>query len=192
MRFSAWLFLFAFPLAAQSVDFSRQVHPILVARCASCHNGDRGQAGLSVMTREAMLKGGMGGAALVPGKADASPLVRRLKGLDGQRMPLAGAALADAEIALIERWVNEGAVVNAGATPVRNFSNFSLALRPPAAGGIDELLKTYDQRHQVAPVAPVPDYVFARRAYLDLWGLLPTPADQDRFAHDSRDRKSVV
>jgi len=189
MRVPVWLFLFASLAFGQNIDYSRQIHPILVARCMSCHNGERGQAGLSVMTREAMLKGGVSGPALVLGKAAISPLVQRLKGLGGQRMPLAGSALADAEIALLERWVNEGAVVNA-VTP--GATGFSLALKPPQAGGIDDLLKSYDQQHQVAAVPPVADAVFARRAYLDLWGLLPTPTDQARFARDTRPGKRAL
>ncbi len=189
MRLFAWLFLFASLLPAQNVDYTRQVHPILVARCMSCHNGERAQASLSVMTREGMLKGGVTGPALVPGKAAASPLVQRLKGLGGQRMPLAGTALSDAEIALVERWVTEGAVVNAVAP---GLSTFSLALKPPQAAGIDELLTTYYQQHRVAPAKPVSDAVFARRAYLDLWGLLPAPADQHRFARDRRPNKRAL
>ena len=185
MRLPAWLFLFVSILPAQ-IDYSRQVHPILVARCMSCHNGNRGQAGLSVMTREALLKGGQSGPALVPGKAAASPLVQRLLAVGGQRMPLAGPALADEEIAIVERWVAEGAVVQPGKLegPI-----FSLALKPPSATGIDELLQAYDRQHRITPLPPVPDHAFARRAYLDLWGLLPTPSDQDRFARDQRPDK---
>ena len=186
MRLPACLFLFASLLPAQ-IDYSRQVHPILVARCMSCHNGDRGQAGLSVMTREALLKGGQSGPALVPGNAASSPLVQRLRAVGGQRMPLAGAALADAEIAIIERWVAEGAIVQPGRSD--GGSTFSLALKPPTATGIDQLLQAYDRQHQLTPLPPVPDHAFARRAYLDLWGLLPTPADQDRFARDQRPDK---
>lgn len=189
MRPFAWLSLVAGLLPAQNIDYSRQVHPILVARCMSCHNGDRAQAGLSVMTRAGLLKGGLTGAALVPGKAAASPLVQRLRGVGGQRMPLAGAPLSDAEITIVERWVNEGAVVNANAPAP---SAYSLALKPPSAAGIDELLARYDQQHQLAPVKPVADAVFVRRAYLDLWGLLPTPAEQDRFLRERRPGKRAL
>jgi hypothetical protein len=184
MRLSA--FLLSTVALGQTVDYARQIHPVFTARCMSCHNGDRGQAGLSVMTREALLKGGVSGPSVVPGKPALSPVVQRLRGAGGQRMPLAGPPLADAEIALIERWVAEGAVVNASATAT---TNFSLALKPPSIGGIDVLLQGYDRQHNLAPVAPVPDHVFARRAYLDLWGLLPTPADLDRFAGDKRPDK---
>ena len=193
MRFSAWFLFIAsllpHPLTAEAVDYSGQIHPILVARCMSCHNGDRGQAGLSVMTREALLKGGVSGPAMVPSQPAGSPLVQRLKGLGGQRMPLAGAALTGEEIALIERWVAEGAIVNRATS---NVNAFSLALKPPVAQGIDELLQAYDRRHRIAPVTTIADHLFARRAYLDVWGLLPTPADQERFARDKRPDKRAL
>ncbi|MBY0504156.1 MAG: DUF1549 domain-containing protein [Bryobacteraceae bacterium] len=189
MRFFAWLLLPSSLVLGQSVDFSRQVHPILVSRCLSCHTGDRGQAGLSVGTRDALVKGGVSGSALVPGNAAKSPLVQRLKGLGGQRMPLAGAALSESEIGLIERWVNEGAVVNAVDPGQRSFS---LALKPPPAKSLDEVLAAYQRQHQITPPAPVSDSLFARRAYLDLWGLLPTPAEQARFVNDTRPGKRAL
>ncbi len=189
MRVLAVFLVISAAAGAQPVDFSQQIHPILTARCMTCHNGERGQGGLSVMTREALLKGGKGGPALVPGQPAKSPLVLRLKGEGGQRMPLAGPALSAAEIALVERWVAEGAVVNAGNTAK---PTFSLKLQPPAAGGIDELMKAYDRQHQIAPIVPVADAVFMRRAYLDLWGLPPTPAELQAFVADRRSNKRGI
>jgi len=190
MRFG-WVFLLgsSISLCAQTVDFARQVHPVFVARCLSCHTGASGQAGLSLSTREDMLRGGKSGPALTAGDSSRSLLLARIEGRQGARMPLAGEPLNDREIATIRRWIDEGAKVNAAA-PVA--APYSLALRPPKTGGIDPLLSAYYTRHKVAAAAPVSDQVFARRAYYDLWGLPPTPQQQTDFAADKRPGKRAL
>src|SRR5438045_1497697 len=94
------LFLFAASALAAPVDFGREVHPILVSRCMGCHSNEKGQAGLSVATRAALLKGGASGAAVVPGSSSASLLIQRVTGEKPPRMPMGGAPLTDAEIAI--------------------------------------------------------------------------------------------
>src|SRR5487761_2336044 len=87
------------PLLAQ-VDFATSIHPILASRCAPCHSGPAPRAGFSVETRASILR------AVQPGKPDQSLLLKRIK--NGE-MPPSGAALSDAEVALFERWIAEGA-----------------------------------------------------------------------------------
>lgn len=168
-------------LSAQTVDFARQVHPVLVARCLPCHNGAGGQGGLSLAARAEILRGGSSGAAIVPGDSAHSLLVKRIDGTQPPRMPMGGEPLTEREIATIRRWIDEGARGEVNAAPA---AKFSLALQPPAAGGVDTLLAAYYTKHKLAPPAPVPDAVFARRVYLDLWGLLPPPADLQKFIAD--------
>lgn len=58
-----------------------------------------------------------------------------------------------------------------------------------AANPVDLFMQRYFQQHDVAPAVAVSDAVFARRAYLDLWGLLPGPEQYSAFAADTRPDK---
>src|SRR5215510_10397403 len=70
------------------VEFARDLEPLLKQQCAMCHNETVAQAGLRLDSREMALKGGVSGPAIVPGNAQASPLLRRLLGVGGGlRMP---------------------------------------------------------------------------------------------------------
>jgi hypothetical protein len=174
------------PLAAQPVDYAKQVHPILAARCLGCHNGKAGQAGLSLAARQDVLRGGASGPAIIPGDSAGSLLLQRITGAKTPRMPIGVEPLPEAAIDTIRKWIDEGARMNVEATPVQAFS---LGLKPPKAGGIDDLLKSYYRLHRVAPAARVSDAVFLRRAYLDLWGLLPPPEKLRTFLADARPDK---
>lgn len=166
-------------LAAQPVDYSRQIHPIFATRCFSCHQGAKALGGLSLSTREGMLK------AMVPGNAKASLLMKRVTGEQMPLMPMGGDKLRESEISLLRRWIDEGAIVNLVA-PASTGPEFSLALKPPKAGGINELMAAYYRKHNIPPAPPAADAIFVRRAYLDIWGLLPTPEQQQRFLADRR------
>lgn len=184
--FWAPLLVFCASATAQTVDYATQVHPILAARCLVCHNGKSGQGGLSLAARQDVLRGGLSGPAIVPGQGANSLLVQRLTGAKTPRMPMAGEPLPEAAIAIIRTWIDEGARMNVDAAPVQAFS---LALKPPPAGGIDALLAPYYRQHRVPPAAPVSDAIFLRRAYLDLWGLLPPPERLRSFVADTRPDK---
>jgi len=110
---------------AAPVDFAKQVQPIFKESCVKCHREDpknpRGPAGgLKLDDKAAILKGGKAGAAVVPGKADESLLVKVLAGdvkvgeRDIHAMPKpqrnqAFKALPDEKIAVIKNWIDQGA-----------------------------------------------------------------------------------
>lgn len=165
------------------VDFARDVHPILVARCSGCHNGDRGQGGLSVNTRAELLKGGASGPSIAAGDSAGSLLIQRVTGKLLPRMPMSGEPLSSAEIATLSAWVDSGAVWNPATSLTSRKA--PLALRKPERSSIDEILDLKQP--------PVPDAVFLRRAYLDVWGLLPTPEERDQFLKDgSADKRAKL
>ena len=160
---------------AAPVDFARDVHPILVAKCSGCHNGERGQGGLSVNTRAELLKGGASGPAIVASNSASSLLIQRVSGKLLPRMPMSGQPLSTAEISTLSEWVDAGAVWAPSATLASRQA--SLALRKPELSSIDEILNLKQP--------PVSDAIFLRRASLDVWGLLPTPEEREQFLKDS-------
>jgi hypothetical protein len=93
------------------VDFAKDIQPILQENCVRCHGPEKQKAKLRLDSREAMLKGGKDGAAVVPGDAEKSELYRRItlpKGND-DLMPNEGDPLPKALTDLIRDWINQGA-----------------------------------------------------------------------------------
>ncbi len=92
-----------------TVSFAKDVAPILVAKCVSCHD-DNARGGLRLDTFAGLEKGGANGALLVPGNALNSRLMQKLVTPNAQqRMPKGEAALSANEIQSIGTWVAEGA-----------------------------------------------------------------------------------
>ena len=78
-------------------------------RCSQCHGPNLQMSKLDLSTRDGMLKGGEKGPAIVPGDAAASPLYRRISGLQTPAMPMAPVpALNAQEIELVKNWINQG------------------------------------------------------------------------------------
>ena len=119
MKLLGSLLAAALLVTGEQVDFARDVQPILKARCLSCHNPERHEAGLSVATRAALLKGGASGPALVPGSSRDSLLIQRITGFSAPVMPFASEPLTEAQIETLRDWVDQGAAWPPEAGPVR-------------------------------------------------------------------------
>ncbi|MCC6367755.1 MAG: DUF1549 domain-containing protein [Bryobacterales bacterium] len=182
-RVYSMLLLPVFAAPAAAVDFATQVHPILTARCAGCHSGDKAQAGLVVNTRAELLRGGASGPAVVAGNSKASLLMQHVTGEKEPRMPMGRDPLPAVEIEILRQWIEEGAKGPAGVARVRWTAPLEPRKPPLPAGGnpVDAFLRTEGE--------PVGDNVFLRRAYLDLWGLLPTPQQLAAFERDRDSHK---
>ncbi|MCI0534953.1 MAG: chromosome segregation protein, partial [Verrucomicrobiales bacterium] len=100
----------ATPLLAASVDYSREVKPILAENCYKCHGAAQRKGGLRLDTAALAVKGGERGAAIKPGKSAESPLIQAIKGTHPElpRMPHKRPPLTDTQIASIEQWVEQG------------------------------------------------------------------------------------
>jgi Protein of unknown function (DUF1553)/Protein of unknown function (DUF1549)/Planctomycete cytochrome C len=97
---------------AQTVDFTRDIEPILAKNCYECHDARKQKAHLRLDSAAAIMKGSENGAIVLPGNAEKSPIVRRLLGLDGEdRMPKDEDPLPAAQIALFRAWIDQGAVL---------------------------------------------------------------------------------
>src|SRR6476620_1684118 len=96
-------------IAQAGVDFDRQVHPILAAKCFSCHSGDKRSGGLSLSNYSEVLRGGKTGKVVNPGSSKDSLLLRRVLGDGSSPMPPVGERLAASEVAVLRSWIDEGA-----------------------------------------------------------------------------------
>ena len=91
-------------------DFNSQIAPLLTKYCVACHNADDAEGGLNLESFQAMMKGGKGGAVLLPGRAELSRLVRVIEGKASPKMPPEGnEAPTENELQLLGDWINAGA-----------------------------------------------------------------------------------
>jgi hypothetical protein len=99
-------------LAAQQtpVSYYNEIRPILQRSCQGCHHPGAKMSGLVLTEYEGMLQGGQkNGPAVRPRAADQSPILAYLSGKNEPRMPMGGEPLPDDQIALIRRWIEQGA-----------------------------------------------------------------------------------
>ena len=110
----------------ETVSFAAHVAPLLVDNCKGCHiDAMQTRGGLRMDTFAQMLRGGDSGAVITPGRGEASLLVKKLRGMVGQRMPAGGRpALSDESIKLISTWIDEGATLD-GASETQPLSVMS-------------------------------------------------------------------
>lgn len=171
--------------AAQTgtIDFDREIHPILAAKCHSCHSQEKRSGGLSLGTLRDTLDGGRSGAAVRPGKSRGSLLISRIDGSTNPRMPLGSEALSAPEVALIAKWIDEGARATPRSGAARAKWEAPLELKKPRIPGVvwegweqpvDRFVAAYLAKRGVAKPALVSDAQYARRVSLDLNGLLPS------------------
>lgn len=95
-----------------SLAWTQEMHPtaedILEASCTTCHRPGKSKGGLDLTTREALLKGGDTGPAVVVGKATDSLLYRLVVHLEEPGMPMKADKLPDSRIAALAAWINHG------------------------------------------------------------------------------------
>lgn len=94
----------------ETVSFARDVAPVLAANCVNCHGAMQPRENFSLLTFQALLRGGDSGAPIVPGKPAESLLIKKIQGTGGgQRMPVGRPALTTDVVAKLEKWIEEGA-----------------------------------------------------------------------------------
>ncbi|MES2738448.1 MAG: DUF1553 domain-containing protein [Verrucomicrobiota bacterium] len=143
------------------VNFYKEVMPILEANCFSCHQGSKTKGDLKLDSLAEALKGGESdGPAIVPGKPEKSSLIARISTTDEDYiMPPKGHPLKAEQIAVIQRWISEGAV-----WPEMNVDRI-------------EITDLSD------------DLAFLRRVTLDTVGVVPTLEEIASFTADKSPNK---
>ena len=170
------------------VDFSRDIEPILAGHCYACHGQDKAEGGLRLNNRAEAIKGvDSGERAIVPGRPEASELLRRVSTKDAsERMPSQGEPLSESQIAALKTWIAAGATWE---------SHWSLrpieASAPPAVKRADWVRNPIDRfvlaRLEQEGIPPSPEadpYTLVKRLYYDLLGLPPTPEEMNAYLAD--------
>ncbi len=184
--------------------FERDIRPIFKAHCFHCHGEEeKPKGGVDLRQRRLLLKASESGLVLVPGKPGQSHLLSVVK---SGEMPKGGKPLAPEQVALIERWIAQGAptlrpepvevprwVITEEERQFWAFQpvgcpepprvRFDKTVRTP----IDAFLKVRLDKERLGFAKPAKPEQLIRRLTLDLTGLPPTPEEVDAFVADPSD-----
>ena len=171
-----------------SIDYQRQVQPILAEHCVSCHGVDEEsrESGLRLDVRKSALQGGDSGeAAIVPGDAEASELISRILSSDPDMVmppPSANKPLNESQKQTLRNWIQQGA-------PYAKHWAFRAPQKTQlvnhSQNAIDQIVSAKLKKRSLKLSEPANAETLCRRVYLDLIGLPPSPEDLDRFAKSS-------
>jgi hypothetical protein len=190
-----WLIHLIWPLHAlsgEAADFTRDVRPILARHCFKCHGPDdkarKGKLRLDVRD-PAIGQGKSGRRAIVPGKPDESELIRRIFATDSTEVmppPATKNPLSEAQKQSLKRWIAAGADYQPhwAFVPPRQAQLPRLRQKDWPRNAIDAFVLARLEAAGLKPSQPADRYTLARRLYLDLIGLPPTPEEADAFVQD--------
>ena len=197
------------PARDQAEFFESKIRPILVENCYKCHSVEQGKAkgGLTLDTREGLLKGGDNGRIVVPGDLEKSPMITAVSYLDADlQMPPKGEKLKDTQIDLLKQWVKMGAPdprkdaagTKARLTGLTDKARQHWAYQPvvkPAVPQttnkawprtpVDSFILAKLEEKKMVPAPDAEKGALLRRATFDLIGLPPTPQEVQAFVNDT-------
>ena len=184
--------IFLLTLAAASDDFfESRVRPVLMTKCAPCHGSISSASGLRVDSRDALLKGGVRGPAIVASKPESSLLLQAVTHTHATlKMPPGNARLSPAEISSLEDWIRDGAVWPAATNAPIPVSFWSFEPLKPTSGSIDGHVRAALKAKGIAPNPRADPRTLLRRLHADLTGLPPSPEDADAF--EKKDVAQIV
>jgi hypothetical protein len=197
----ALLLAFANAPAADTIDYTRDIKPILAKNCTTCHGAAKQRSGLRLDTARAALEGGNSGPVVVAGKSADSRIIHAVTGThDAPKMPPKGPRLDAKQVALLKRWIDEGAKAPSGETVETRVTSkskhwsFQPIKRPalPAVkdeawvrNAIDRFILARLEKENLRPSPEADRATLIRRVSLDLTGLPPTPGEVEAFVNDS-------
>lgn len=182
----------------REIFFETKIRPVLVSKCFKCHGGEKVSSGLRVDSRDALLKGGDSGAAIVANQPEGSQLYLALTHTGDFKMP-PDKKLPDEVLADFQRWIREGAVwpqpkggkdisfeagrhwsfraVQKSALPTVKQVDW---LRTP----VDAFVLSQLESAQLTPSATADRATLIRRLKFDLLGLPPSYEETHEFVAD--------
>ena len=195
------------PVKAKGIEFfENKIRPVLSKYCYECHSAQstKVRGGLLLDSKEGMLKGGDSGPALVPGKAKDSLFIKALRHEGDLQMPPRSKKLDDDVIADFVRWIDMGApdprkgkLIAAKTIDIdkgRKFWSFqplaqatppTVKNQPWVRTDVDRFILAKLEANGLTPNQPTSRERLLRRAYFDLLGLPPTPAEIEAFLSDA-------
>ena len=179
----------------EPIDYTTQIKPLFAEHCVSCHGSIQQKGGLRLDASQFLKTTGDSGGSITPSDPKASVLLDALKGTGGySRMPKDADPLSDVQIALVERWIAEGAIApqseEADADPSEHWAYRPIE-RPavpsaqPGSHVIDAFIAKRRSDATLVPIGPAARHVLLRRVYLDLVGVPPTVEELRSFLADS-------
>ena len=179
--------------AQKTVDFQRDVRPILTDNCFQCHGPDEGSrwAGLRLDTQDGAFGERPDGQTIVPGEPEKSLLYQRIAHEDeAYRMPpmdLSNKTLSPEQIEVLRRWIEEGASWDQhwSFEPVERVDPPAVTNEPWVHNPIDRFVLARLEAEGLAPAPEADKRTLARRVALDLTGLPPDPGTLASFLSDT-------
>ncbi len=183
------LLLASTPAPAAPVEFNRDIRPLFAENCFACHGPDtaKRKGGLRLDTEDGAR------ATLKAGKPDESELFLRLTHEDGKkRMPPAatGKKLTPAQVALVKRWIHEGAKYQAHWSLIAPARATLPAVKDTKWGrnALDRFLLARLEAEGMAPAREADRRVLLRRLSFDLTGLPPSAEEIDAYSNDRSEK----
>ena len=184
-----------------AVDFEKDIPPLLLDRCASCHGEKKQKALLRLDRRAEAMKGSENGVVIIEEKPEESPLFQRVVSTDDDEvMPPNGKRLTEREVAVLRQWISEGAAwpddgsVADTFAQAKNYWAFTPPRKATVPAGehpVDFFITAKHRERGLTPASEADRRTLLRRMTLDLTGLPPSLeeveafiADTDANAHD--------
>lgn len=173
--------------ADESLNFNRDIRPILAENCFYCHgqDGNKRQADLRLDVREDAVKR----KAIVPKDVAASSIIKRIHSGDPDEQmppPKSNRHLSAEQKKLLERWIAEGAEYSthwAFVAPVRP-TEPTVQKTDWVRNSIDRFVLAKLETEKLAPSPEADRITLIKRLSIDLTGLPPTPQEVDAFVAD--------
>lgn len=187
-----------------TVDFVRDIQPILKQHCYECHAADQEDGGVNLGIRRRALQGGHNGPVFVMGQSAQSPLIHLVAAIDDTRvMPPDSDGLSDDEIGLLRAWIDQGLPWPESAEvadpreekahghwafqPLRQVTPPEVADAAWPQTEIDRFVLAKLEAEGLRPQPPATARQLIRRLHFDLTGLPPQPEQIEAFLAASRD-----
>ncbi len=176
----------------ETVEFNRDIRPILSDNCFQCHGPDRNKREAELrLDTEAGLHGqdDMPGT-IIAGQPDKSELFQRVTTTDADKhMPPAtsGKALKPRDIELLKRWIEQGGKFEGhwAFLPVRADSTVASQTDAEASAKIDELVSDAHKKNHLTESPEADRAILLRRLHFDLTGLPPSETEVAEFLVDN-------
>ncbi|MBI1312701.1 DUF1553 domain-containing protein [bacterium] len=196
--------------AARTTFFESSVRPVLETHCVDCHSRENAESDLAVDSLAGLLKGGLRGPAIMPGKPEESLLIRAVRHGELLKMP-PKSKLSARDVGTLAKWIQDGAFwPNAKPVPLTTETaddplavEFTAeqrtfwAFQPPrvaplpdvkapewVTSPIDAFVLSRLEEAELKPAPQADRRTLLRRVTFDLTGLPPALEEVDAFLSD--------